>query len=41
MAISVIADGVKEGLHNLVIEYESVMVSTGMKIDPKVNFQRR
>ena len=41
MAISVIEKGVKEDLHNLVIEYESVMVSTGMKIDPKVNFQRR
>ena len=41
MAISVIFDGVKEGVHDLVIEYESVMVSTGMKIDPRVNFHRR
>ena len=41
VAISVIVDGVKEGMHNLVIEYESVMVSTGMKIEPMVNFHRR
>ena len=41
MAIYVIGDGVKEGLRVLVIEYESVLVRTGIKIEIRFNFHGR